>query len=35
MGGRIPVSEARTEMPTGMNEVSLGVETAREINWVK
>jgi hypothetical protein len=35
MGGRIPVSEARAEMPTGMNEVSIGVETAREINWVK
>ena len=35
MGGRIPVSEASTEMPAGMDEVAIGIGTAREINWVK
>lgn len=35
MGGRIPVSEASAEMPAGMDEVAIGIGTAREINWVK
>lgn len=35
MGGRIPMSADRAKMPTGMNEVAIGVGTAREINWVK
>ena len=35
MAGRIPVSEARAEMPSGMDEVAIGLKTAREIHWVK
>lgn len=35
MAGRIPVSETRTEIPAGMDEVAIGLKTAREINWLK
>jgi hypothetical protein len=34
MAGRIPVSETRAETPAGMEEVAIGVGTAREINWI-
>ena len=35
MGGRIPVSESAAEIPTGMHEVAIGTNTARQINWLK
>ncbi len=35
MAGRIPVSEAAAEIPTGMHEVTIGTKTAREINWIR
>ncbi len=35
MAGRIPISETRAEVPAGMDEVAIGLKTAREINWVK
>lgn len=35
MAGRIPLSETRTEIPAGMDEVMIGARTAREINWVR
>ena len=35
MAGRIPVSETQAETPAGMDEVVIGVRTAREINWIK
>jgi hypothetical protein len=35
MAGRIPVSEGAAEIPAGMNEVTIGTKTAREINWLK
>jgi hypothetical protein len=35
MAGRIPVSETKSEIPSGMSEVAIGARTAREINWVK
>lgn len=35
MAGRIPISETRTEMPTGMRQVVIGPKTAQEINWTK
>lgn len=35
MAGRIPISESRDEIPTGMDEVTIGTLTAREINWLK
>jgi hypothetical protein len=35
MAGRIPVSETRAETPADMDEVAIGIRTAREINWLK
>lgn len=35
MAGRIPISETRAEIPAGMKQVVIGIETAREINWSK
>ena len=35
MAGRIPLSETRTEIPAGMDEIMIGARTAREINWVR
>ena len=35
MAGRIPISETRAEVPAGMDEVAIGLKTAREIKWVK
>lgn len=34
MAGRIPISENKAEIPTGLNETLIGEKTAREINWV-
>ncbi len=33
MGGRVPVSEARSVMPRGLRLVKVGKATAAEINW--
>ncbi len=35
MAGRIPVSETRAETPATMDEVAIGIRTAREINWLR
>jgi len=35
MAGRIPVSETSSDIPTGMDEVMIGSQTAREINWLR
>lgn len=35
MAGRIPISEDRAETPAGMDEVAVGILTAREINWIR
>ena len=35
MAGRIPVSETHAEIPAGMDEIAIGLKTAREIHWVK
>jgi hypothetical protein len=35
MAGRIPVSETRAEIPADMDQVAIGLKTAREIHWVK
>lgn len=35
MGGRIPITETRSEMPRNLQRVVIGEKTAREINWVK
>lgn len=34
MGGRIPLSASKAEMPPGLNRAAIGGKTAREINWV-
>ena len=33
MGGRIPLSPGRAEIPVGLDEVRVGAATAREIGW--
>lgn len=33
MAGRIPISESRADIPASMDEVVIGMKTAREINW--
>ena len=35
MAGRIPVSETQADIPRSMKEVTIGMTTAREINWVR
>jgi hypothetical protein len=35
MGGRIPVSETRSEIPETVGQTVVGARTAREINWVR
>jgi hypothetical protein len=35
MGGRIPLSEAKSKMPESLNEVVIGIFTAAEINWLE
>jgi hypothetical protein len=34
MAGRVPVAPDEARMPTGLDEVVVGPETAREVNWV-
>jgi len=35
MGGRIPLSEESSEMPSGLADCVVGPLTAREINWIQ
>jgi hypothetical protein len=35
MGGRIPVSETRADIPQSMDRVLIGAATAAEIGWTK
>jgi hypothetical protein len=35
MAGRIPLSAAQSDMPSGLNKVLIGTKTAREINWLR
>lgn len=35
MGGRIPVSPAKAEMPEDLSQCVVGEATARELNWLK
>lgn len=35
MGGRIPLSDARSRMPQSLAEVVVGIYTAAEINWLE
>jgi hypothetical protein len=35
MGGRIPLSETSATIPTGLQQVVVGAETAEEIRWVE
>ena len=34
MGGRIPLSELQAAIPTSLEAVKIGRQTAREINWI-
>jgi len=33
MGGRIPLSQSKSEMPEGLSNVAVGVVTASELHW--
>ena len=35
MGGRVPVSETKAEIPESLKQTLIGEKTAREIGWVK
>jgi hypothetical protein len=35
MGGRIPLSDSESRIPTSLNSTLVGEDTAREINWLK
>ena len=35
MGGRVPVSEAKAEIPKNLAETLIGEKTAREIGWIR
>ena len=35
MGGRVPVSEAKAEIPKSLSQTLIGDKTAREIGWLK
>ncbi|MBU1192554.1 MAG: hypothetical protein KKA36_08180 [Gammaproteobacteria bacterium] len=35
MGGRIPITERRAELPMSLGKTLVGPETAAEINWIK
>lgn len=35
MGGRIPITETRAELPMSLGKTLVGPETAAEINWMK
>lgn len=35
MGGRIPVSENKSKIPSSLFEVTVGEQTAREIRWIE
>ena len=35
MGGRIPLNEARAEIPDDLSQCLIGAATARELKWLK
>ena len=35
MGGRIPVSDSRAEIPDDLSRCRVGTATARELKWLK
>ena len=35
MGGRVPMTENESKMPTALASVVVGELTAKEINWVE
>jgi hypothetical protein len=35
MGGRVPMSETKAEIPKSLSQTVIGPKTAREIGWVK
>ncbi len=35
MGGRVPISETKAEIPKSLSQTLIGDKTAREIGWVK
>jgi hypothetical protein len=35
MGGRVPMSEYKAEIPKSLAQTLIGDKTAREIGWIK
>jgi hypothetical protein len=35
MGGRVPMSETKAEIPNSLAQTLIGDRTAREIGWLK
>ncbi len=35
MGGRVPMTETKAEIPKGLEQTLIGEKTAREIGWIK
>jgi len=35
MGGRVPISESKAEIPKSLLQTLVGEVTAKEIGWVK
>jgi hypothetical protein len=35
MGGRVPISETKAEIPKSLNKTLIGAKTAKEIGWLK
>jgi hypothetical protein len=35
MGGYVPISESKKEIPPSLNQVLIGFKTAKEIGWIK
>ena len=35
MGGRVPISETKAEIPKNLSQTLIGEKTAREIGWIK
>ena len=35
MGGRVPISETKAEIPKNLSQTIIGEKTAREIGWIK
>ena len=35
MGGRVPISESKAEIPLSLSQTLIGEKTASEIGWLK